>query len=57
MEPSLAGAGTANDQYVFVDVVFWYLVPADHDSFRLCQEDIVLKFLVDEGFNILLCAP
>ena len=57
MEPGLTGAGSANDQHVFVDVVFWYLVPADHDPFRLGQEDIIVKLGIDKRLYIFCVAP
>ena len=57
MEACLAGAGTADNQHVLVDVVFWYLIPPKHNPLRLCQEDIVVKLRVDKRLDVLLRPP
>ncbi len=57
MEASLAGAGTADHQNIFVDVVLGVFVAAHHDTLRLRQEDILVKLGVDEGLNVLCRAP
>ena len=57
MEAGLAGAGTADNQYVFIDVIFWYLISPKHDPLRLRQEDVVREFRVDKRLYVLLCPP
>lgn len=57
MEACLAAAGTADNQHVFVDVVFWYLIPPKHDPLRLRQEDVVGEFRVDKRLYVLLRPP
>ena len=55
-EQSTTSAST-NHKHIFVDIVLRVLVPAQHDTLRLGQQDILVKFGVYEGGNILGIAP
>ena len=57
METGLAGAGAADHQHIFIDVVLGNLVAAYHDALGLRQEDILVKLRGNEGLNVLRRAP
>ena len=57
-EAGLAGAGTADDQHVFIARILWVLRAAGHsEPFGLGQNDIILEHRVDIGGNIVVGAP
>ena len=57
-EPRLAGAGTTDDQDIFVPCVLWLLrAAAHHQPFSLCQNDVVFKHRVYIRLYILGVAP
>ncbi len=56
MESGLAGTAPADDQHVFVDVIFGVLIPAEHDALRLRQKDVLVKLRIDIGADI-FCVP
>ena len=57
-EAGLAGAGTADDQHVFVAGILGVLGAAGHgEPFGLGQNDIILEHRVDVGGNIVMGAP
>ena len=57
VETGLAAAGTADYQHIFIDIVLRVLVPAQHNALRLGQQDILVKFGVDKGLDVLCRAP
>ena len=57
MEACLAGAGTADYQHVFVDVVLGDFVAPHHDALRLRQENVLVEFGVDKRLDVLGCPP
>ena len=57
MEASLAGAGTANNQNIFIYIVLGYFVPAYHDALGLCQQNVLIELGVDKRLDILRSAP
>ena len=57
MKSCLTGAGTANNQHIFIDIVLGVLVAAHHDALGLRQEDVLVKLGVDIGLNVLRCSP
>ena len=57
-EAGLAGAGTADDQHVFIARILGILGAAGHgEPFGLGQNDVILKHRVDVGGNIVMGAP
>ena len=57
-EPCLTGTGAADDQNILVSGVGRILRPvAHHQPLCLCEDHIVRKNRVDEGFDILCIAP
>ena len=57
VKAGLAGARTANYQHVFVDVVLGDFVAPHHDALRLYQENVLIEFGVDKGFDVLVGSP
>ncbi len=57
MEPGFPGAGTADNQHIFVDVILGVFIPAQHNPFCLGQENVLVKFGVNERLNIIRCPP
>ena len=57
MEACLTRAGTADNEHIFVDIVFGVLVSAHHDALSLGEQNVLVKLGVDERGNILGIAP
>ena len=57
-KPCLAAAGTADHKDIFVSCIFRLLRAAVHgEPFRLCKRDIVLKYRVGVGLNVVGISP
>lgn len=55
-EQSTTSAST-NYKHIFIDIVLRVFVPAQHDALRLGQQDILAKFGIDKGLDVLCRAP
>jgi hypothetical protein len=57
-EPGFTAAGTADHKDIFIPRIFRLLRAAVHgEPFSLCQRDIVLKYWVGVGLNIVGISP
>ena len=57
MKSCLAGARTADNQNIFIDIILGIFVSAHHDPLGLSEQDILVKFGVDEGLDVVCRAP
>ena len=57
VEAGLAGAGTADHQHIFVDIVLGDFVSPHHDALCLRQENVLVELGIDERLNIVGISP
>ena len=57
-EAGFAGAGRADDAGIEVAGIGWIFWPGvDGELFRPGENDVVLKFGIDKGLDVLFCSP
>jgi len=57
-EAGFAGAGRADDAGIEVAGIGWIFGPGvDGELFRPGENDVVLKFGIDKGLDVLFCSP
>ena len=57
MKSCLTGAGTADYENIFVDIVLGILISAHHDTLGLSEQNILVKLGVDERLDVIGVAP
>ena len=58
IESCLTRSGTTDDNHILISGILWCFWSAVHgQTFRFCEDDIVFKDRIHEGFNIFSISP